>query len=609
MFQRFYGLREQPFGVTPDPAYLYFSATHREALASLFYGIESGCGFLALIAQPGMGKTTLLFHLLEKLGSSAQTVFLFQTQCGSREFFRYLLADLGAGTGEQDLASMHESLNAALLKNARMGRRVVLVIDEAQNLEDSVLETVRLLSDFETPREKLLQIVLCGQPQLATKLSRPGLAQLRQRISIIGRLHPFKRVETMVYIEYRLCKAGYAGPPLFGYDAVELIAAHSGGIPRNINNICFNALTLGCAKRAKKIDAKIVSEVLADLDLEGLGSYPTNVAPEMQDPLSTFDGLSPIDEPTYHELRDAVRAAWDGGQETSAPDATLGGGASSDPASTKIEVEAAPDCPAILAVDEAPAESALLSLAEKELQTFPAPRPGAPRDNSEHVVEAAIPGQPAEAYAKAKGTFATASSSSSGAGGGASATVQTASWASARFLAETFGKKKVGGAERRSVFGGRKLAVAMFALIGSGLLGVARHYGAAKSLQPEKSPAPSTNSAHVALPAIASSSVDVPRAEGHVEDEHSGQTRRPTPPRTPTMVTVEIGQTLGGVSLRYLGRSNPEAIHEIQTLNPEIRNPDLILAGRQIRLPTPASDSHSTTSSNGGDLNQMETQR
>jgi general secretion pathway protein A len=158
MFLEYYGLREQPFGVTPDPRFLYFGATHREALASLFYGIESGCGFLALIAPPGMGKTTLLFHLLEKLRSSAQTVFLFQTQCGSREMFRHLLNDLGIDSLEQDLAAMHESLNSVLLSNARKGRRVVLVIDEAQNLKDSVLETVRLLSDFETPQAKLLQI-------------------------------------------------------------------------------------------------------------------------------------------------------------------------------------------------------------------------------------------------------------------------------------------------------------------------------------------------------------------------------------------------------------------------------------------------------------------
>jgi general secretion pathway protein A len=318
MFQEYYGLRAQPFGVTPDPRFLYFSATHREALASLIYGIESGCGFMTLIAPPGMGKTTLLFHLLEKLRGSAQTVFLFQTQCGSREFFGYLLTDLGVEASDHNLARMHESLNAVLLRNARMGRRVVLVIDEAQSLEDSVLETVRLLSDFETPQTKLLQIVLSGQPQLATKLSHPSLTQLRQRISIVSRLHPLTRIETMIYIEYRLCKAGYSGPPLFAYVAVDMIAAHSGGIPRTINNICFNALTLGFAKRQKPIDASIILEVLAHLDIEGLGCQPQSPEQVPRESLSPFEGPLPTDESTYSDFQLAVRTAWGRGSAATA---------------------------------------------------------------------------------------------------------------------------------------------------------------------------------------------------------------------------------------------------------------------------------------------------
>ncbi|HEX4642287.1 MAG TPA: AAA family ATPase, partial [Candidatus Acidoferrales bacterium] len=313
MFLEYYGLREQPFGVTPDPRFLYFGATHREALASLFYGIESGCGFLALIAPPGMGKTTLLFHLLEKLRGTAQTVFLFQTQCGSREIFRHLLNDLGIDSADQDLATMHESLNNVLLSNARKGRRVVLVIDESQNLRESVLETVRLLSDFETPQAKLLQIVLSGQPQLADKLAHPSLTQLRQRISVISRLQPFTRVETMVYIEYRLCRAGYSGPPLFSYAAADLIATGSKGIPRIINNLCFNALTLGFAKRQRQIDAATVREVLADLDLEGLTAHHSSGTESTEESLSSFDGISPSNELTYQDFHDAVRAAWGNG--------------------------------------------------------------------------------------------------------------------------------------------------------------------------------------------------------------------------------------------------------------------------------------------------------
>jgi general secretion pathway protein A len=313
MFLEYYGLREQPFGVTPDPRFLYFGEAHREALASLFYGIESGCGFLSLIASPGMGKTTLLFHLLEKLRNSAQTVFLFQTQCGSREMFRHLLNDLGIDSAEMDLAGMHEALNSVLLNNARKGRRVIVVIDEAQNLKDSVLETVRLLSDFETPQSKLLQIVLSGQPQLADNLSHPGMTQLRQRISVIARLHPFARVETLVYLEYRLCKAGYSGPPLFTFDAADLIAVKSRGNPRTINNLCFNAMTLGFAKRQKQIDVATVSEVLADLDLDGLSTHHSALPEAAEDSPYSFDGISPSNDLTYQDFHDAVRAAWGNG--------------------------------------------------------------------------------------------------------------------------------------------------------------------------------------------------------------------------------------------------------------------------------------------------------
>jgi general secretion pathway protein A len=267
MFLKFFGVREQPFGVTPDPRYLYLSSAHREALASLFYGIEVGRGFLALIAKPGMGKTTLLFHLLEKFRSSARTAFLFQTQCTSREFMRFLLAELGYETGDQDFVRMHEEFNRHLLREARAGNRFIVVVDEAQNLDPSVLETIRLLSDFETPRAKLLQIVLAGQPELADKLASRNLAQLRQRISLVIGLKPLSLDDTRNYIQHRLRVAGYEGPSLFTPQALLDTADFTEGIPRNINNFCFNAMSLACALRQKTIDASIVREVIADLDI------------------------------------------------------------------------------------------------------------------------------------------------------------------------------------------------------------------------------------------------------------------------------------------------------------------------------------------------------
>src|SRR5579871_2783644 len=208
MYLKFFGFREQPFGVTPDPRFLYLSPSHREAMASLDYGLEANRGFLGLIARPGMGKTTLLFHLLEKYRSTARTAFLFQTQCTSREFMRFLLAELGYEGDSTDFVKMHEEFNKRLLQEARAGNRFIVVIDEAQNLEPSVLETVRLLSDFETPRAKLMHIILAGQPELADKLARPGLLQLRQRVSLMTGLKPLSFEETNKYIQHRMRAVG-----------------------------------------------------------------------------------------------------------------------------------------------------------------------------------------------------------------------------------------------------------------------------------------------------------------------------------------------------------------------------------------------------------------
>ena len=268
MFLDFYHLREQPFGVTPDPRYLYFSPGHREALASLFYGIETGRGFLSLVAEPGMGKTTLLFQLLQRWRGHVHSAFLFQTQCDSRELIRYLLNDLGLKDQGKDIVRMHADLNEFLFRETLAGRQVVIFIDEAQNLADNVLETVRLLSDFEATDKKLLQIVLAGQPELAQRLARPELAQLRQRLAVQARLEPLPAAEVGHYINHRLQIAGHQGTGLFTPGALGLIAERSRGIPRLINNLCFNALSLGCATQRRQITAEVVREAAADLSLE-----------------------------------------------------------------------------------------------------------------------------------------------------------------------------------------------------------------------------------------------------------------------------------------------------------------------------------------------------
>ncbi len=303
MFLQHFKLREQPFGMTPNPRFLWSSPSHREAFASLVYGIETGRGFVALIAKPGMGKTTLLFQLMERLQSSARTVFLFQSQGNSREFFSNLIADLGLDPSENDLGKLQRQLNDILIEESRMGRRFVLIVDEAQNLADSVLESVRMLSNFETPQAKLMQIVLSGQPQLADKLMRPELAQLRQRISVIANLNPLSELEVGHYIQYRLSAAGYQGQPLFAPEAVEIIADRSEGIPRNINNICFHALSVCFARAQRTIDLSIIEEVLADLNLArlrsrrpeaprritGVGAIRSRTSPPARPAKTTFD--------------------------------------------------------------------------------------------------------------------------------------------------------------------------------------------------------------------------------------------------------------------------------------------------------------------------------
>jgi general secretion pathway protein A len=271
MVLNYYKLREEPFGVTPDSRYLYASATHREALASVLYGLEAGRGFVALIAKPGMGKTTLLFHGLNRLREKARTVFLFQTICTPTDFLRALLADLGVHETQGSLTELQAKLNEVVAEQSLSGKPLVVVVDEAQNLDSAVLELVRMLSNFETSREKLIQIILSGQPQLAEKLASPELVQLRQRVSIVARLKPLSPKETALYIDHRLRVAGYSAEiPLFTGAALALIADRSEGIPRNINNLCFNALSLGCALRRETIDDDIVREVIADLDLEPL---------------------------------------------------------------------------------------------------------------------------------------------------------------------------------------------------------------------------------------------------------------------------------------------------------------------------------------------------
>jgi type II secretory pathway predicted ATPase ExeA len=326
MFLEFFGLREQPFGMTPDPAYLYASRTHGEALAQLSLGINENRGFFSLIAEPGMGKTTLLYQLLEDLRDNTQTVHVFQTQCNSREFIEYILYDLGVDASGMGLVAMHGKLNEILFETLLAGKRFVLVVDEAQNLDDSVLETVRMLSNFETHNAKLLQIILAGQPPLAEKLAQPRMLQLRQRIALRTHLEPFNTEDTGRYIAHRLKVAGFSGEPIFDPAAIRLIAWHSRGIPRNINTIGYDSMMLSYTRRQRTITADTVQEVVTRQDHDFVAPQapaasapmqvrlPTPAAPKPARSLS-----APIDPPSEKDRQPSSFLTYDAERKTSKP--------------------------------------------------------------------------------------------------------------------------------------------------------------------------------------------------------------------------------------------------------------------------------------------------
>ena len=268
MYLEFYGLKEMPFGLTPDPRYIFKTESHLEVLATVRYAIEHNKGLVVVTGEVGAGKTTTLRAAIQQLGDEVLCVYIFNPFLTASEFFEQLADDFELGLPKT--ASKPELLAALgqyLALRHSQGLRTVLIVDEAHGLPTALLEEIRLLLNFETSSEKLLQVILSGQPELQDALNRPALRQLRQRISLRCQVKPLSVFEINKYIRFRLKQAGARNVSLFDNRAIGLIGHVSGGIPRVVNNICDNALLYGYAAGAELITRDIVEEVIEALDL------------------------------------------------------------------------------------------------------------------------------------------------------------------------------------------------------------------------------------------------------------------------------------------------------------------------------------------------------
>ncbi len=266
MYLNFYMLDEKPFNATPDPRFLYLTPAHREALAQLVYGTQESNGFMVLTGEVGTGKTTLLHTLLGRLDGKTPIAFVMNSLLPFDGVLEYMLEDFGVSAAGQSTAQRLVALNHFLIERRAEGQTAVLILDEAQNLAPETLEQVRLLSNFETPTDKLLQILLVGQPELKLKLQLPELRQLRQRIGLHATIRPLTRDETRDYIRSRLRVAGAPDLRLFTDLAVGRIAEYSRGIPRLINIVCDHCLLIGYAEQKRRIETDIVEQTIEYLE-------------------------------------------------------------------------------------------------------------------------------------------------------------------------------------------------------------------------------------------------------------------------------------------------------------------------------------------------------
>ncbi len=313
MYKKFFGLKENPFNVNPDPRYLFLTHHTQEALACLTYGIETRKGFILLTGEVGTGKTTLINKLLEWLHKErVSTAFVFNPRLSVSQFFDFMMADFGIPFESRQKGQMLMKLNQWLLERYQAGERAVLIVDEAQNLSPQMLEEIRLLTNLETSTEKLLQIVLSGQPELEQKLNQPQMRQLRQRITLRAKTRQLTVGETSGYIQERLRIAGAENSDIFSPEAVEAIHRFARGIPRVTNLLCEHALVSAFVDQKNPVPPEIVEEVARDFDLhivDPLAQVPAPApapAPSQAFPASANGDNPPLIESLLQALNTLV---------------------------------------------------------------------------------------------------------------------------------------------------------------------------------------------------------------------------------------------------------------------------------------------------------------
>ncbi len=297
-----FGFRETPFGVTPDPRFFYSNPVYVKALAALVYGIKAKKGFMLLTGEVGTGKTILLRKLMRNLEANVQFVFVSASHLTSHALVELMVQDLGLASKEKPGSEMIHEVHGYLLQQLKNGHTVALLIDEAQNLSDGALEGLCDLSNLETDNEKLLQIVLVGQPELETKLSKPSMRRIKQRIAIQHRLCALQTMDEVEhYIRHRLHVAGYDGPEIFTKEALEAIWLYSAGTPRLVNIICDNSLALACEAANKKASAYMVMKAASGFQLERGAEVPEIGAPEIA--VAPAAGINPETETNETEVK------------------------------------------------------------------------------------------------------------------------------------------------------------------------------------------------------------------------------------------------------------------------------------------------------------------